>query len=275
MEEELLKDVMRLLDEDKSEEVISVIDDNRKNITTKYHEFNIIYIQALIKLGKLDDALNILEEEISMPYIPAAYEKRYNELYQSVLILTKENLEDVAYTDKEIRRILTSRPLPEEFILMVLKLGDKNIRNYIDEIKDLIADPDVANLNKLLLLSALKGQEVSLDFNFVSKYGSKVINSSFDINNLESEIVDGCFLLLDDCSKDFNLIEVSKKNLMGILVALLPLEVGEDDLVDLVATAYYKACHMLGNNISKNALLNKFKNVNLDKVDYFESIEVE
>ena len=52
-----------------------------------YYEVTALYLNALKELEEYEQAINILIEELSMPYIPQQYENLFNAVYDEIILM--------------------------------------------------------------------------------------------------------------------------------------------------------------------------------------------
>lgn len=276
-EKELLANANAFFDSKKYNELIELVDDNRSVIQKKYHEFNILYIRSLCELKQFDKALNLLDEELSMPYIPLEYDQVYRSIVQEVAQEVAPEYKIPQMSEDEIKELLNKRPIDEKFLDASISLKDKNIRNYLEEIKNIISDSSIPNACKAVLLMGLKGQEVSIDLDFVSPRGNKKINSLDYVLPLdkEYEVIFEAYKIINELSKDYNFKESMKIVATGIAISFMPFEIEKEDVNELVAACYYRSCEMLSMPISMDKLLDIFSLIDKEKTQYFIDVVID
>ena len=95
-----------------------------------YYQECLEKIECLIKEGNNKEALRIIDEELSMIYIPKDFEEKLIE-FKTDLIETKSNKH---LSDEEIEAYLLK---DEYFQLLALKeLEKRNVRQYMDLVQD-------------------------------------------------------------------------------------------------------------------------------------------
>ena len=105
-------------------------------------------------------AYQILEEELSMPYIPKEYEQRLIDLYNAC----RSELQPQAqrsYSEEDIEMLLKGS-LEEQF-LAIEQLRKSNIRNHLDAIRDYLGNAP-HYLIRSYLIEAMMEQNISDEF---------------------------------------------------------------------------------------------------------------
>ena len=64
-----------------------------------YYDVIAIYVTILIEMNSIEEAKHVLEEELSMPYIPGKYENIFNETYDELLKKGHENARNINFFD--------------------------------------------------------------------------------------------------------------------------------------------------------------------------------
>lgn len=108
-----------------------------------------------------ETAFHIVEEELSMPYIPKPYEERLIELYNTCRAQLRQQKALRTYSEEEIGELL--RGSLEEQLLAVEQLKKSNIRNHLEEIRTYFLD-EPHYLVRSCLMEALMEQNISDEF---------------------------------------------------------------------------------------------------------------
>ena len=125
-----------------------------------YYEDILKEVDAFVENKNYQKAYAILEEELSMPYIPKEYEQRLIDLYNLCRSEVKTSTTQ-AYTEEDIERLLKGS-LDEQF-LAIEQIRKSNIRNHLDVIREYLSDHP-HYLIRSYLIEALMEQNVSDEF---------------------------------------------------------------------------------------------------------------
>lgn len=130
-----------------------------------YYDVLAYYVGFLKENEQYEQAIDTLVEELSMPYLPYAYEGTLNALYDEILLLKQEAYADYErqkkiLSDQELRLYLTKGISDDLANLALEELAGKNIRHYLPEIRQFFKNPERSSIEKSLLLEILKEQEV-------------------------------------------------------------------------------------------------------------------
>lgn len=127
-----------------------------------YYEELIKNIEELISSNKLNEAGKLINEELSLPYIPKDIEEKLL-IYSDTL---KENSRvRNSLDDDEIVEYLFSKD--EKQLIAVDTLSKKNLRDYIDVCEEFLKGNGNVNA-KALLIDSLIRQSINYDFIYVN-----------------------------------------------------------------------------------------------------------
>lgn len=130
-----------------------------------YYDVLCYYISFLKETEAYEEAINVLVEELSMPYIPYQYESKLNEVYDELLLLKREAYavyegKKKIFSDDELNLYL-EKGMSEDLAMMAIEqLAGQNIRRYMGSIRIFLKDKTRSSFEKSLLLEILKDQEV-------------------------------------------------------------------------------------------------------------------
>jgi len=126
-----------------------------------YYNELIEKIDFLIKEEKHEEALVLINDELSMPYVPLKTEKKLKQLLSLVKssVVTESN--KISF-DKIYELLLSPKIHEMDKIEIVNLLDEVNLRNYIDEIKELLikGSGEISLSIKARLINKLKTQGV-------------------------------------------------------------------------------------------------------------------
>ena len=88
-------------------------------------------IENFIQEGKSSEASRLIDEELSMPYVPIKFEEKLKELKKETLPAKKKNM----LSDEEMETYIEKGEIFQ--LLVVKELKERNIRQYIDLIQHL------------------------------------------------------------------------------------------------------------------------------------------
>lgn len=214
--------------------------------TDTYYDVVSMYVTTLKELGEFEEAIEILIEELSMPYIPYQYETLFNTAYDQILLEKQEaNYEleskNQIFSIEEIEQILKNREANEDLLYMCLdQLQQLNIRMIIPTIHAYLRDPARHFFAKSLLLEIMIDQQVDEDFE-VEKFGTVYdFNPSYMPLVLSQTHYQGIASYLENGLADDNpsLYEQCIDFLEFYLYAIYPKEIYEDEYGVYAATIH-------------------------------------
>lgn len=124
----------------------------------RYYEDILKKVEDLKQKEAFTECLSILEEELSMPYIPREYEDQMIESYNECRSVVRSEHPARAYDEDEIANLLKGS-LDEQF-LAIEQLKKSNIRHHLKEIQDYLCDHP-HYLVRSFLIETLMEQNVS------------------------------------------------------------------------------------------------------------------
>lgn len=133
--------------------------------TDTYYDVLCYYISFLKENEMYEEAVNVLIEELSMPYIPYQYESKLNEVYDELLLLKREAYatyegNNPILTEEDLELYLLKGGSDEVANMALQQLAAQNIRRYLPHVRQFLKNDDRSSLEKSLLLEILKEQEV-------------------------------------------------------------------------------------------------------------------
>lgn len=222
----------------------------KMNAKETYYDVVSMYVTALKEIGEYEEAINILIEELSMPYIPYQYETLFNAAYDEVLLDKQEANYEVEsknqiFSIEEIAQVLKNKDCNEDLLYMAIdQLQQLNIRMIIPIIQEYLMNPYNHYFAKTLLIEILIDQQVDEELQ-VEKFGTYYdINPSYMSLVLQREEYAGILKYLQDGIEDENpsLFQQCVDYLEYVLYALYPREIYDDEYnVKAAAIHYYVA----------------------------------
>ena len=235
--------------------IIELFESNKNVISKKYHPLNLKYIEAMYNQGNINGAIDLLQEELDMPYIPMEYEDAYKDLYMLCFnTLKSKNFERIAsFTDEEIISEVFEKESNLSLVILSY-LEDKNIRKFLPVIREYLKNENKVNYIKVFLFDVLKKQEVNEDLEVRSKSGVRVINPCNHHYFDEQIVLNEMFARLNDCIKDVVIIDIIKELSIGLCINLFPYEFKLEDIESIIGACHYTASAMIGHNLSLDEL---------------------
>lgn len=212
-----------------------------------YYDVVSMYITTLKELQEYDEAIDILIEELSMPYIPYQYEMLFNTAYDQILLDKQEAQYEVEsknqiFSIEEIEQVLKNKDCNEDLLYMALdQLQQLNVRLILSTIRQYLKDPSHHFFAKSLILEILIEQQVDEDFE-VEKFGVIYdFNPSYMPLVLEQMQYDGIKQYLQNNLEDENptLYYQCVEYLEYMLYAIYPKEVYDDEYNVIAAAIHY------------------------------------
>ena len=163
-----------------------------------YYEVTALYLNALKELEEYEQAINILIEELSMPYIPQQYENLFNAVYDEIILMKQEKnyqLENKStiMSAQEIGRLLDRDKVNDDLIYKALdQLQQLNIRMIMPEVTRFLKNPHKSSFAKTLIMEILIDQQVDEEFTVVKGDETYYFNGSYSPLVLERE----CYTLI-------------------------------------------------------------------------------
>ncbi len=144
----------------------------KESATSTYYDVVALYLSILKDLEEYEEAVNIVIEELSMPYIPYQYESLFNEAYDEILLAKQEanalkGVRDIVYSEEEIERILETVPNEDVVYMAVDQLAGMNIRLFLPSIRLFFRNEQAPTLAKSLLADILIEQQVDEELEMV------------------------------------------------------------------------------------------------------------
>lgn len=145
-----------------------------------YHEI-IVKINHLINQKAWEQALNLVQEELALTYIPKQYQEQFEKLYSDIVFNLKTENEDKTMSNAiwslaMINKVI-SNPLDEEqHPIAFYHLQNYNVRLILPVIIDYLLNTNISNINKTRLLILLKKQGIKEEFQVVKSHATFTIS---------------------------------------------------------------------------------------------------
>lgn len=220
--------------------------------------FDVVYTLALvlIKLNEENKALELVEEELSQPYIPISWSEKFVDLKKELLAHGSNGSNKTTLSDEEVEEKLNSTEELDN-LLAINFLQKHNIREFLSIINDFLIVEENSYKIKTLLVEALASQQVHLKLQ-VAKFGTlHEVDTTF-INNQENvQILKELEEYITNLTDNISVVNFSKELFVHYYVHYFPVVKKEKMLYEAI---YVLACEMLGEecNITVDNELNPF-----------------
>ena len=218
------------------------------------------YIMSLKECEDYEEAINILIEELSMPYIPYEYENAFNTAYDEILLAKQDaaygNEKKQIFSSEEIEVILNKDDVNDDLLYMALdQLQQLNVRILMPSIRQYLENPKKPPFAKTLIMETLIEQQVDEELEVSKFHDYYTFNPSYSPLVLEQMCYNGIGKELVRVLEDENasLLNQCLDYLEYYLYVIYPKDIYEDEY-SLVAAAlhYYVA---------------KLQNIEVDEMD--------
>ncbi len=222
------------------EEVDKIIQSSEKY----YYDLLSIKIAALVAIEEDDKAIEILEEELSMPYIPYKYDEYFNNTYTDLLKKRKRGGKDYSpydmLKDEELMQLIDADKESEIVAMAIYQLQKRNVRLYLEVIKKFMKSK-ANNYLKTMLIEVLADQDINEDI--MVRHGELMleVNPTIVTPFMEQEAIPGVLDLVHHYNVDNNLTinQDAYDLLLSYLGDCYPVEVDKDEYPYLAGAIYY------------------------------------
>lgn len=157
-----------------------------------YYDVVSIYLSVLKELEEYEEAIDIVVEELSMPYIPYQYEALFNAAYDELLLAKQEanaliETKTTIFKEEEIERVLTNFTNEDLLYMAIDQMQSMNIRALLYCIRPFLLNPDAPSLAKSLIIEILIDQQVDEELEIWKHDQRYEINPSYLSRTDESE----------------------------------------------------------------------------------------
>lgn len=159
------------------EESITLFEKHLHLIEDRYYEILSLYLVALTATKEYDKATSIINEELSMPYIPFEYENMFLETYDFIIETKRNTME---YQDRitfkseeEIIDVLNNQEDINILFECVHALKSYNIRKIMPELQKFLQDKNKNSIVKTFIMELLISQQISTPI-LVDKEGVEI-----------------------------------------------------------------------------------------------------
>lgn len=212
-----------------------------------YYDIIAIYLNVLKELEEFEEAIDILIEELSMPYIPYQYESLFNAAYDEILLAKQEanytlESKNQIFSVDEIAVLLDKDECNEDLLYMALEqLQQLNVRLIISSIRRFLLNPNKHSFAKSMIMEILIEQQIDEDME-VNKYGIIYdFNPSYLSLVLAQDAYEGIYRLMERELEDDNpsLLAQCQEFLEFVLYSYYPKEIYDDEYGAYAAGIHY------------------------------------
>jgi hypothetical protein len=128
-------------------------------------------IQDLVNNNKQNKAYDLINHELSMPYVPRDYEVKFNQLKKEVeqMILNSDvdKIKKTHFDKLTIFTILKSEDNPLAPIALN-QLRELNLNNSIEDINEIFKNSEIKNSIKVVILEYLVEQNININIEIIT-----------------------------------------------------------------------------------------------------------
>jgi len=212
-------------------------------------------IEALIESNQLQKALEVVQEELKMPYIPKDYVEYFETLGQQLnnqvkLSQKKDYFKNL--TDEDFSLMLLSEQDETNLLVLVEQFNHRNARALIPTVSSFVGLNYVANYIKMALLEILHDQAIDQEFVLTNKGKTIKINPLQLEPLFQQEGFKQAIKLIDEFSNSITISqkEIAYELLISYLADNFPIRVDAKTQPSLVAAVLIFSSQML--SISNN-----------------------
>lgn len=216
------------------------------NRSNNYYDETIEKLADLIQSNKMEEAKTIIDEELSMPYIPKDFETKLQAFAKQVHVALKDNQVPSSSIDlsKIESYLFSSDPDQQEYALALLEQA--NVRTYLPLIQKYLDLPDGSASIKTALLHILMEQQVSGEIT-IDKNGTSL---SIDLSTLTplsktDALVKQVDVYIDALfATNAQLASMMKSMAWDLIVALYPIRLSNEADIDLLMHQLINVAHI-------------------------------
>ena len=225
-----------------------------------YYDVVAQYVMTLKETGDFEEAINILVEELSMPYIPYEYESTFNAAYDEILLAKQEVNYDLEsnsqiFSTEEIELILQRDDVNEDLLYMALdQMQQLNIRMLIPSIRNYLRDPNKPPFAKTLMMELMIEQQIDEEFEVAKNNTYYDFNPSYMPLVLAQTAYMGIGKKLQSALEDENptLLNQCVDYLEYYLYHIYPKEIYEEDFSVIAAAVHYYVATLQNIEVDKD-----------------------
>ena len=167
-----------------------------------YYDEVIRQITSCIEEGRYQKAMDMIQEELSMPYVPSDSLQKLNDLLLMVKPFLNREKPDVLLKPEQLLEYLRKGGASGQKALQSLQQG--NIRNYLQAIQQYLDQPDADRILVSFLIEACALQQVNVPLRYHDLDGDHTVIPAQVTNALGSESFEDCWVLLEELFENEN-----------------------------------------------------------------------
>lgn len=228
-----------------------------------YYDVCAMQIAILTELQEYDEAIEILVEELSMPYIPNNYEMMFNHAYDEVLLAKQENRDfskSKVFTNEDLENVLMRSDVHIDLVYMAIEqLQETNIRMFLPMVRSFLQS-DQPDLAKSLLVEILIEQGVDDDLIIIKNNIEYPLNPSLETNILLQDIAvyleENLYFKVENDNP--SLSELCREFATYYLYTIYPKYVDESEFPIIAASIYYHLATLQYIDVELEDLANEY-----------------
>ena len=159
-------------------------------------------IRQLLSDGQYQKASDLIEEELSMPYVPSDALAQLNDLQLMVKPFLNREKPDVLLSAAQVTEYLEKGGASAQKALQSLQQG--NIRNYLDVIQQYLDKPDADRMLVSFLIELCSLQQVTVPLRYHDLDQDRTVIPAQIDNALGSESFEKCWIILEELFESEN-----------------------------------------------------------------------
>lgn len=219
----------------------------KANAKETYYDVIAIYLNILKELEEFEEAINILIEELSMPYIPYQYESLFNAAYDEILLAKQEanytlEAKNQIFSVDEIAVLLDKEECNDDLLYMALdQLQQLNVRMIIPAIERFLLNPKKHSFAKSIIMETLIEQQIDDEMQVFKNGVIYDFNPTYLPLVLSQNAYEGIYRLLERELEDENpsLLALCQEYLEYVLYSYFPKEIYDDEYAVYAAGIQY------------------------------------
>ena len=191
-----------------------------------YYESTLEKINSLIENEKIDEAMDIIQEELKAPYLPKKFEETIKKIYMDYK--PQKYGFRLELSDEDVMEYLKGSS--EKQLVAIDQLDKRNLRDYIDICNEYLCSEDAMINAKVLLIDSLIRQEIGEEMKMINEGMEYSFIPKYIVPVTESE----GYVAARDYLNDFYMKDPSKARmavnlLYSQVIMALPLNVNKEE----------------------------------------------